>query len=582
MSDRASGGGPGRGDRDDRQRVVVVTGGGGGIGAAVAEQLGREGAFVVTMDPLVSLDGSEQLPDAEETTAGRIVAAGGSARASSVSVTDGAEVRNLFEGLVDEFGRLDAVVNVAGITRPTSFTRGSEDDWLAVLGVHLDGYLNILGAALPIMAAAGHGRILGVTSGSGWRPADTGAYGCAKRAVAALTWQLGRDAPPGVVVNAMSPIAVTRMVTAALGRVQVKGGSASGSSATGGLSLGSMPLPEQLGPSGAHLVGDAFAWCSGQVIFVGGSEVAVIQEPRLLEVVRSDGVTALDKLLEAVTAGALAPAEVRQASNGGSNPRFGPAFDESVDGDLPPSVIGSCAVVTDRPEVQAAVAAALDAREVRCRTIEVGDHTIGFDGAAGALAASVERDGPLDAVVVALRGAGPAPGSGSEWERVLAEHAGLVGYVHADAAWARAVADHVMGADRPVRVVTLTDGTTTGGRSRGQASAQLARSAQGATGDRVAAFVVSIETPEARDMAAIGELAAHLLCSPESASLSGAELVAGTGWFGLRSHPHPSGSITFGGPDVPEWIDDALRRIVGTGVLRVGDDREMSRGKEDR
>ena len=117
-----------------------------------------------------------------------------------------------------DHGRLDAVVNVAGITRPTSFAAGTEDDWRGVLAVHLDGYLNVLDAALPIMAAAGHGRILGVTSGSGWRPADTGAYGCAKRAVASLTWQLGRQAPPGVVVNAMSPIAVTRMVTAALER----------------------------------------------------------------------------------------------------------------------------------------------------------------------------------------------------------------------------------------------------------------------------------------------------------------------------------------------------------------------------
>ena len=101
------------------QRIVAVTGGGGGIGAAIAEELGRQGAFVVTMDPLVTLDGSEALPAPEETTAGRIVAAGGSARATSVSVTDADAVRGLFE----ELGRLDAVVNVAGITRPTAHPR---------------------------------------------------------------------------------------------------------------------------------------------------------------------------------------------------------------------------------------------------------------------------------------------------------------------------------------------------------------------------------------------------------------------------------------------------------------------------
>ena len=79
----------------------MVTGGGGGIGAAIAEELGRQGWFVVTLDPLVTLDGSERLPEPEETTAGRIVAAGGSARASSVSVTDGVAVRNLFGALAD-------------------------------------------------------------------------------------------------------------------------------------------------------------------------------------------------------------------------------------------------------------------------------------------------------------------------------------------------------------------------------------------------------------------------------------------------------------------------------------------------
>ena len=76
-----------------RQQVCVVTGGGGGIGAAIAEELGRDGWFVVTVDPLVTLDGTETLPAPEQTTAGRIVAAGGSAQASAASVTDGDALR---------------------------------------------------------------------------------------------------------------------------------------------------------------------------------------------------------------------------------------------------------------------------------------------------------------------------------------------------------------------------------------------------------------------------------------------------------------------------------------------------------
>ena len=100
-----------------------MTGGGGGIGGAIAEELGRSGWFVVTVDPLVTLEGTEELPEPEETTAGRIVAAGGSAQASSASVTDGAALRALFEELADEHGGLDAVVNVAGITRQSYFAR---------------------------------------------------------------------------------------------------------------------------------------------------------------------------------------------------------------------------------------------------------------------------------------------------------------------------------------------------------------------------------------------------------------------------------------------------------------------------
>jgi len=541
--------------------VVVVTGGGGGIGAAVAEALGRGGWFVVTMDPLMSLDGTERLPQPEETTAGRITAAGGTARASAVSVTDRQAVHDELHLIVGELGRLDAVVNVAGITRPTGFATGTEEDWRSVLAVHLDGYRNVLDATLPIMAAAGRGRVLGVTSGSGWRSADAGAYSCAKRAVASLTWELGREAPLGVAVNAMSPIAVTRMVTAALARAT--GGRAQGSSSTGGLSLGSMPEPDELGPLGAHLVGESFAWCRGQVIFVGGSEAAVIDPPRFLEVIRAEAGRTLAQVLETVGNGVLVPAEASQASGGGSNPRFGSSFATSSAEELPSSAVRRCALITDRPDLAAAITDALDGRVAVYHTVPADEPASGFGGAARTLAAAAERSGPFDGVVVALAGGPPASGAASAWERVLAEHEGIVEQIHADAGWTRAVAEYSASADRPVRLVTLTEATTAGGRSRAQAAAQLARAGRRATDGRVAAFAMGVEGSGPAAIAPAAELVAHLLCSPDAEALGGGELAAGAGWVGLRSHPRPGGSIVLGGCDVPPWFDSTMREIVG-------------------
>jgi NAD(P)-dependent dehydrogenase (short-subunit alcohol dehydrogenase family) len=136
----------------NRQRVVVVTGGARGIGAGIALELGRTGCYVITLDPMLTLDGTSPLGESGPTTAERIVEAGGSARASNASVTDRAALETLFAEIVAEFGALDAVINVAGITRSTRFAAGIEPDWAAVVHVHLDGYLNILGAALPLMA----------------------------------------------------------------------------------------------------------------------------------------------------------------------------------------------------------------------------------------------------------------------------------------------------------------------------------------------------------------------------------------------------------------------------------------------
>jgi NAD(P)-dependent dehydrogenase (short-subunit alcohol dehydrogenase family) len=539
-----------------RQRVAVVTGGGGGIGGAIAEDLGRRGWFVVTVDPLVTLDGTEQLAQTEETTVGRIIAAGGTARVSSASVTDGGALRSLFQELADERGGLDAVVNVAGITRQSYYAQGSEEDWLALLDVHLGGYLNVLEAALPLMAAARHGRILGITSGSGWRAADAGGYSAAKRVVASLTWQLGELLPPGVTVNAISPIANTRMVRAALERAQRQGRQGGG----GGLTLSSMPGPEDIGPLGAHVVSDGFGWCSGQVLFAGGPEVAVIDQPRLVEVVRTAGATSLAGVLDTVVPRAFAAAEASQASDGGSNPRFAGIFDAAAPTAHTAPAVRSCTVVSDRPDLSARLGSTLGSRGITCHRAEPAH---GFDAAAASLRASVQASGPLDAVVVALEGHPRTSTALERWEHVLADHRGLLIPLHDDASWSRAVADYAADSERPVRMLVLTDASTPGGRSRAQASAQLARVAAAGTKHRVTALTAGVESSGDHAAEAASELAAQLLAYPESTALAGAELVVHDQWVGLRSHPRPIGTVTYGGPAIPDWLDDTLREIVG-------------------
>jgi hypothetical protein len=203
--------------------------------------------------------------------------------------------------------------------------------------------------------------------------------------------------------------------------------------------------------------------------------------------------------------------------------------------------------------------AALEARLVTCHRVEV---THGFLDAAQALSAVAEAAGPIDAIVVAPAGREPSVTATNGWERVLAEHGGIVEHIHSDSGWARAAADYAARTARPVQLVTLTDATTTGGRSRAQASAQLARAASGSTEGRITAYAASIEASEAAAGQPVGELVAHLLGHPEAAALAGAELVTGAGWLGLRSHPRPIGSITYGGPAVPDWLDATLREVV--------------------
>ena len=571
----------GRGERP----VAVVTGGGGGIGAAIATELGRRGTVVVIVDPLVAVDGSPVAASDEPSgpsTAERIVAGGGRAQASGASVTDIDAVRELFGDLVAEHGRLDAVVNVAGIARPTGFASGSDDDWAAVLSVHLDGYRNVLDAALPLMAEAGSGRIVGVTSGSGWRPADAGAYSCAKRAVASLTWQLGAAAPPGVAVNAISPIALTRMVTAALARA-TRGpspGGAAGGPSLGGLSLGGMASPESLGPLGAHLASVGATSLRGQILFAGGSEVALVRPPRLIEVVRTPRSADAARVVDAVI-GSWIAAEARQASTGGANPRFGGLYDSvasvgsavsaAADGPHGPDgfdgpthrvlVVGDAA---HAPPLRASLERLGAAVQIAPPPPDTGIAALRTllgraDAHLGGIDAVIVDSAIVDSAIVdSGNGAGNA---NATWATILADHDGLSGRIAHDARWARTVAEHASTTGRPVRLVTLVDAASPSGRTRAQAAAQLARAGSGATEGRVTAVAVSVE--DRAQGPAVAALAALLALDERAVGLGGAELAVGSGWIGLRAPPTPAGSLVYGGPEIPPWFDDALREIAG-------------------
>ena len=538
------------------QEIVIVTGGAGGIGAAIAEECGRRGDFVITLDPVVEVDGSPRTETTERTTAERIVEAGGHARASGASVTDALAVRELLTGLVDEFGGVDAIINVAGISRPTGFGHGTEDDWSSVIDVHLGGYLTILREALPIFAASGRGRIVGVTSGSGWRAADAGAYSCAKRVVASLTWQLGRAAPAGVTVNALSPIAATRMVAGALARSSKKPKGGPKKDATGGVRLDAVLPADTLGPVGAHLASREFAWCSGQVLFSNGAEISVVAPPHLIESIRTSDVPSIAGLLDLAGPVALATAGAKQTAGGGGIPRLGDGFKAAA-----PTTTQSkrCLLVSDDRSWREATR-----RELEGRGVAVIDGDPGAVDFAGVAQAVDTVDEPLDAVVVALLGEGASPTTNTDggWQSILEAHAGIENAIQRDAAWVRAAAQRSAREQEPVRVITLTAADSPGGRSRAMAAAQLARAAQGSSDGRVSAFSIAIESTAPTAHAGATALVGHLILDAEAQALSGVELVADAHWVGLRSHPSVRGTISYGGPELPEWIDDALRRMV--------------------
>jgi NAD(P)-dependent dehydrogenase (short-subunit alcohol dehydrogenase family) len=194
-------------------RVAIVTGAGGGLGRQHALLLARRGASVVVndvggVDPVSHRD----IGHADRVVA-EIVAAGGQAVAAPVSVSDEGAGEALVAAALDAFGRIDIVINNAGILRSSPFAEMDAATWRAVLGVHLDGTYHLCRAAWPHFVQQSYGRIVNTSSNSGLLgiPGST-AYGSAKAGIYGLTRVLaieGRGV--GINVNAIAPVAFTAM-----------------------------------------------------------------------------------------------------------------------------------------------------------------------------------------------------------------------------------------------------------------------------------------------------------------------------------------------------------------------------------
>ncbi len=201
-------------------RVVIVTGAGGGIGRAHALAFAAEGARVVVNDIGVGLDGAPGGGgSAAQGVVDEIVAGGGQAVTSGANVADWDQAAGLIQTAVDTFGGLDVLVNNAGIVRDRMFANTSEQEFDAVVAVHLKGHFATMRHAAAYWRAKSKGgetvdaRIINTSSGAGLQGSVGQAnYSSAKAGIAALTLvaaaEMGRY---GVTVNAIAPSARTRM-----------------------------------------------------------------------------------------------------------------------------------------------------------------------------------------------------------------------------------------------------------------------------------------------------------------------------------------------------------------------------------
>jgi NAD(P)-dependent dehydrogenase (short-subunit alcohol dehydrogenase family) len=242
-------------------RVALVTGAGSGIGEATARRFAAEGAVVVVND----VDGERA-----RTVATAIGKDGGKAAAVPADVTRRDEVERLVAGIVAEHGRLDVLINNAGINRDAMSYKMTEEQWDQVLTVNLKGTFLCAQAALSRMRERGWGRVVNTSSIGSLGNIGQANYSASKAGVIGLTKTLALEyAKYGVTVNCVAPGAVmTPMLAGVPDQIREK--------ITAGIPVGRIAEPREIAAVHAFLASEEAAFITGQVIFVdGGMSVGI-------------------------------------------------------------------------------------------------------------------------------------------------------------------------------------------------------------------------------------------------------------------------------------------------------------------
>tara|TARA_R110002126_G_scaffold185573_1_gene334091 strand:+ start:24671 stop:25600 length:930 start_codon:yes stop_codon:yes gene_type:complete len=266
-------------------KVVLVTGAGGGIGRDIALAAAAAGAAVVVNDLGASLKGTGQTEMAAQKVVDEIAAAGGSAVANADSVADPDAAHAMVDLAVKEFGRIDAVVNNAGILRDGFFHKMTYEDFDAVVKVHLYGAFNTSRAAADHFRTQESGALVHMTSNSGLIGNFAQAnYAAAKLAIAALSKSVALDMKRwNVRSNCIAPFAWSRMISSIKVDTPEQGARVE--------KLKQM-TPAKVAPMAVYLVSDRAAEVTGQIFAVRNNEIFLINQPRPIRSVHSgDGWT---------------------------------------------------------------------------------------------------------------------------------------------------------------------------------------------------------------------------------------------------------------------------------------------------